>query len=190
MLLYNSLKIKDYKKEIINYKGIWEVECPTCHAKRAFHRHGTYKRHFITIIEQCLVEDIIDILRLKCCSCGATHAILPSDIIPYDIYSYTFKILIISKVILDETPVLTIADEFTLSFQIIYYFFKNFILYLEHIIVLLRELFLWKKPNNPSLKDVLNIMIRKASLIPKAFFGKNNKILFLTRSHFKITYIS
>lgn len=190
MLLYNLLKIKNYQKEIINHKGVWDIECPSCHSKRSFHRHGTYKRYFITIEDQSLVYDILDILRLKCSSCNATHAILPGDIIPYDIYSYTFKILIISTVINDETPVLAVTDKFSLSFQAIYSFLKNFISYLDRIIVLYRELFLWKKTNNPSSKDILNIMIKETSFILKAFFEKNKTLLFLTRNHFKITYIS
>ncbi len=50
------------------------------------HRHGYYSRNVIT--RHCIRK--ISILRVKCPSCGKTHAILPSFLIPYYQYSLEF----------------------------------------------------------------------------------------------------
>jgi hypothetical protein len=60
--------------------------CNFCDYKGLMHRHGYYSRNVIT---KYTIERI-NILRVKCPSCGKTHAILPSFLIPYYQYSLDF----------------------------------------------------------------------------------------------------
>ena len=60
--------------------------CKFCGYEGLMHRHGYYSRNVIT---KYTIERI-NILRVKCPSCGKTHAILPSFLIPYYQYSLDF----------------------------------------------------------------------------------------------------
>lgn len=50
------------------------------------HRHGYYCRNVIT--KYSILKIVVS--RVKCPSCGKTHAILPSFLIPYHQYSLEF----------------------------------------------------------------------------------------------------
>ncbi|WP_369800217.1 DUF6431 domain-containing protein [Anaerosalibacter sp. Marseille-P3206] len=71
--------------------------CKFCGYEGMLHRHGYYSRNVIT--KHCIRR--ISILRVKCPSCGNTHAILPSFLIPYYQYSleFIFKCLYLSFVL-------------------------------------------------------------------------------------------
>ena len=73
---FNS-SIKDYYSFQLNL-DFSKVSCPNCKTNR-FVRWAYYKRN-ININDY---EETISILRIKCKSCGQTHAVLPSFIVPY-----------------------------------------------------------------------------------------------------------
>ena len=73
---FNS-SIKDYYSFQLNL-DLSKVSCPNCKTNR-FVRWAYYKRN-ININD---FEETISILRIKCKSCGQTHAVLPSFIVPY-----------------------------------------------------------------------------------------------------------
>lgn len=74
--------------------------CKYCDYEGMIHRHGYYSRNVIT--KHCIKR--INILRVKCPSCGKTHAILPSFLIPYYQYSFEFifECLYLSYVVKDS----------------------------------------------------------------------------------------
>ena len=63
---------------------------PKCRAIGTMRYHADYPRHFIYLSEGKTHDKIISIIRLKCDSCGATHAVLPLAAIPYLSYSICF----------------------------------------------------------------------------------------------------
>jgi predicted RNA-binding Zn-ribbon protein involved in translation (DUF1610 family) len=82
--------ITNYFKNITEYLKLGKeiyispiYGCKSCGYEGMLHRHGYYSRNVITkhYIKR------INILRVKCPSCGKTHAILPSFLIPYYQYS-------------------------------------------------------------------------------------------------------
>ena len=97
-----SVKIKDYETEILENlrggeagRGFFRCPNPDCRCDK-FYRHGTYPRYFLTVgrpetEEAAMGSDGTDpfqtvhvrILRLICAGCGMTHAVLPSDGIPF-----------------------------------------------------------------------------------------------------------
>ena len=77
------------KLEVIAYS------CPTCSCPGALVKHGYYKR---TVIING-IKQRVTILRVKCKSCGKTHALLPSFIIPYLQTSLRDAMLIINNTI-------------------------------------------------------------------------------------------
>ncbi|SHI06491.1 DUF6431 domain-containing protein [Clostridium grantii] len=56
---------------------------------------ASYKRHLVTYYNNEVRNNIITISRLICSSCGHTHAILPSVIVPYMSFSFKFTLFII-----------------------------------------------------------------------------------------------
>ena len=67
--------------------------CPYCGAPcDAFHKDGTYERDFITYHHGCVHYHRVPISCVECSSCGHSHALLPSVIIPYSSYSIQFVV--------------------------------------------------------------------------------------------------
>ena len=74
---FNSISQRSYDNLISDIQ-IHQLECPCCRHSGQMSYYGRYKRHvFISGKRPCIY-----IQRVKC-SCGRTHAILPSSIVPY-----------------------------------------------------------------------------------------------------------
>lgn len=91
------------KKTIQNYLNTVNfgvLECPNCHSNDII-KWGYYERGvlFFSNTEQYAVEyDYIKVQRVRCKSCGKTHALLPIGIIPYKQLSSEVVISIITKI--------------------------------------------------------------------------------------------
>ena len=83
--LKNITKYLNLEKEIY-ISPIYVYGCKFCGYEGMLHRHGYYSRNVIT--RHCIRR--ISILRVRCPSCGKTHAVLPSFLIPYYQYSLEF----------------------------------------------------------------------------------------------------
>lgn len=69
---------------------IASVVCPACGAPVSMKKHGYYRRSFVYMDSGRIEEQSIKIRRLRCSSCGTTHAVLPLAVIPYCVYSVVF----------------------------------------------------------------------------------------------------
>lgn len=67
-----------------------KCQCDKCGAVGNFTYHASYKRYLIKISS----SEQITIDRVKCRSCGATHALIPKDIIPYKQYAVSLVVLL------------------------------------------------------------------------------------------------
>ncbi len=72
-----NIDIKKYDK-IIDTLEVKTIKCPIC-GHCDLERHGYYSR-YINISKEKIE---MTILRVRCKSCGKTHAVLPSFIVPY-----------------------------------------------------------------------------------------------------------
>jgi transposase-like protein len=63
--------------------------CPNCGASHHWRYHSVYHKS-LTEYNGCLSDQEVTILRYKCLSCGKTHAVIPSPMIPYARYSLNF----------------------------------------------------------------------------------------------------
>ena len=82
-----SSKIKhitqnQYEK-IIQSLNFNELSCPKCNSK-GLRAHASYSRY----VDFFKRSHKIKIQRLRCSSCGSTHAVLIEDMIPYSVASY------------------------------------------------------------------------------------------------------
>lgn len=88
----NEINIFDEYMESISLK---DLICPSCGAKHALSLFASYERHLVTYDGNVTHDNIINISRYICSSCGHTHAILPPVIIPYSSFSFKFTVSII-----------------------------------------------------------------------------------------------
>lgn len=66
--------------------------CPRCGAVGNFTGHGHYFRHLV-VIGSC---ERLRVRRVRCASCGATHAVLPEGVVPYRAYSEAFVLAVLA----------------------------------------------------------------------------------------------
>lgn len=91
------------KKTIQNYLNTVNfgvLECPNCHSNDII-KWGFYERGvlFFSNTEQYTVEyDYIKVQRVRCKSCGKTHALLPMGIVPYKQLSSEIIISVINEI--------------------------------------------------------------------------------------------
>jgi hypothetical protein len=82
MITLKSVFFKSNIKKYYDYcekTDFFTFSCPSCQCPGYLVKHGYYQR---TIIINGVKKSIC-ILRIKCKSCGKTHAVLPDFIIPY-----------------------------------------------------------------------------------------------------------
>ena len=80
-------------KKIIKSLNFNELTCPGCDSKGLV-VHAYYDR-YIDIFDR---SHKVKILRLRCPSCGSTHAVLIDDMIPYSIASYNVIVEVIADI--------------------------------------------------------------------------------------------
>lgn len=112
---------KDYKEKILNNYIVFDYVCPKCGAKARFHRHGTYFR-WVTFLslEDAILFESIEILRLKCQSCNSTHSILPSEVIPFQLFSLPVVLFLCEQVLLKKDSLHHTQKKTMCSMQTIY----------------------------------------------------------------------
>ena len=84
----NTIMILEIKYEIT--ANLSNCRCDKCGAIGNFKNHSCYERFLIQILK----TEKIRIQRVKCVSCGTTHALIPKDVIPYKQYSLSLVVLL------------------------------------------------------------------------------------------------
>lgn len=86
--------------------------CPKCKTVGLFHRHAFYNRYLFNN-----TEEYITIQRVRCESCGSTHALLPDIIIPYRYFSSPFVLRLFDLYLKKHLSVSQIACALGISHQ-------------------------------------------------------------------------
>jgi C4-type Zn-finger protein len=72
-----------FENEINNFNeqlkslNIEDLECPFCGARHALSTFASYDRHLVTYENNTVHDNLVNISRCICSSCGHTHALLP-----------------------------------------------------------------------------------------------------------------
>ena len=70
--------------------------CASCVApKESLVHNGRYRRHLVFIDHDCVKDSLVEVETFRCTSCGTSHALLYSLIIPYCSYSIRFVISLV-----------------------------------------------------------------------------------------------
>lgn len=186
MIIDFTHSFKDYN-EILDFYGVWNYECPNpeCRAKQhPMRRHARYERSLVLWDTDAgrLKEERAEILRLKCCSCGSTHAVLTMDIIPFFAYSIQAFLALISLCMEEKGSVLRTEEKTGVSCQLLYRFLLIFHEYAEKLILFLRLAALWEGEGRPLESRILPLLLGKSPPWPQScFFQKFRSPLFLHR---------
>lgn len=100
--------------------------CPLCGSSGNCRIHAYYGRSIIDYSSGRRTVSDLCILRVRCDSCGHTHAILPDLIIPYSRYSLLFILQVLAEYFTRRCSVDALCEKFNLSREQIYQWLKLF----------------------------------------------------------------
>ena len=132
---------KTYDKTFYTRAYFKFTPCPACPAVGRFSLHGYYERDIIYFDDDGVVCKPMEIKRIKCASCKATHAVMPGDIIPYKVLSLFAFVHILDTFFLKKASVLKMAGAWDFSFQFIYSVIHAFRKHANNIRQYIREAF-------------------------------------------------
>lgn len=123
--------------------------CPVCGAPAdAFHKDGHYERDFICYESDAPVCHRITIFCVECSSCGHSHALEPSVIVPYSSYSIGFLLHVLYAKLTKHFPAVeALCGHFGISVSTYYRIYKRFLtdsFFLKQLTGISDVLYLWK----------------------------------------------
>ncbi len=186
MIIDFNHSFKDYD-EILNFYGVWDYECPNpvCNAKmHPMRRHAKYERGLVLWdAGSCgLKEGRMEILRLKCSSCGKTHAVLTMDMIPFLAYSMQAFLKLAAMCLEPEGSALRTEEKTGVSYQLLYRFLQIFHEYAQRLMLFLRLEALWDNRWQPLDSQIVSLLKSKPPPWPGSrFFLHFRTPLFLHR---------
>ena len=96
------------------------MACPSCGSRGNCVPHGSYRRSLIEWECGRVEYGSVEIKRVRCGSCGHTHAILPDYIIPYTTYSLPFILRVLAAHFLGIETVEQLCRRYEISPSMLY----------------------------------------------------------------------
>lgn len=94
--------------------------CPVCHAKASLSPFASYARYLVEWKDALPVTHEITVQRYQCSSCGHTHALLSSALVPYSSYSLRFILLVLREHFLGRACVQKVCERAGISVSTLY----------------------------------------------------------------------
>ena len=177
-------KYKEYNN-IIACNDYTQLMCSkiSCQKIGQFERNTSYERNCIYIKEESfsnfneitnliIIETKIIIIVLRCKACGKYHALLPTFILPYHIYSAYFIIYALVAKLIRNKNIQILLLSLNISHKLFYYWIKIFNNYINLATVVL-------KANNNDPPSVLNLIISDFEEFLSNFYNQYFFIFFL-----------
>jgi len=147
-----------YNKELYTGDYFSKTPCPKCSAIGRFKLHGSYKRFIIYFNKKKLKHKFIEIKRVRCKSCKSTHAVMPSDLIPYRMLSFYVFLYILTVCFVEKNSVIETAETLMFSFQFIYSCIYAFKLHKSRIHQYFMETMYPDSPASTSVHDIISLI--------------------------------
>ena len=94
--------------------------CPACRAKACLSPFASYTRYLVEWAGRNPATHEVTVQRYQCSSCGHTHALLPSLLVPYSSYSLRFILLVLRDYFLHRACVQKICERAGISVSTFY----------------------------------------------------------------------
>jgi len=182
MLVDFTVDCNEYFEKILNNYSIFPYRCPKCGAKHAFTRHGVYDRNICRLNNNFqIIENKMAILRLYCTSCESTHAILPRDIVPYCIYTFSCIFQILVQHFIENESILELCKKLKISWQLIYSFISRYLRFINSAVLVLRSLGCRDADTSTLIADI--IKYSKSHTFQLQYFVHTKWIFLMTKFH-------
>jgi transposase-like protein len=109
----------------------YSEQCPSCGATGKLTPYGKYSRYLVYRNKGNNIESRIWPLRFECLSCGKTHALLPSILIPYSPYSLRFILSVLIAYFERTTTVVALCEEFGIAVSTLYAWKHRLLLHMD-----------------------------------------------------------
>ena len=106
--------------EAMNAFDLHHESCPCCKAKGNLSFHDGYSRDLIVYESGRVCCHNIPIKRVMCSSCGHTHAVLPSVLVPYGSYSLLFILRVLREYFNRRCSVRALCECFSIAVSTLY----------------------------------------------------------------------
>lgn len=118
----NDIKFSDRKwfEDALKSPLSPRQQCPHCSAKGCLRAFGFYKRYLVEWDGHATVTSMIKVPRYICDSCGHTHALLPSCIVPYRSYSLRFLLIVLRSYFIRTCPVEQLCIRYGITVSMLY----------------------------------------------------------------------
>lgn len=114
-----------YRKQVKSFVPELEV-CPCCGARGRCVPFCTYQRNVVDFIDGKPQTDLLEVERVQCESCNATHAILTDTLVPYGVYSLFFILRVIGMGLSGQISVEKICEYADISVSTYYRWLHQF----------------------------------------------------------------
>lgn len=118
----NNIKISDRKwfEDAANAPLDPDQPCPHCSARGCLRLFGHYSRYLVEWDGKTQKNSTVIVPRYICDSCGHTHALLPSCLIPYKSYSLRFLLSVLRAYFIRSCPVEQICARYGITIAMLY----------------------------------------------------------------------
>ncbi len=94
--------------------------CPVCHAKARLSPFASYPRYLVEWENALPSTHEVTVQRYQCSSCGHTHALLSSALVPYSSYSLRFILLVLRDYFLGRACIQKVCGRAGISVSTLY----------------------------------------------------------------------
>ncbi len=108
--------------------------CPCCSSKGNCIIHGYYHRSIVDFQDDKPTTALLRVLRVKCTSCGHTHAVLPDFIVPYLSYGIRFILQVLAEFFSHVMTVAALCAKYAINPRVLYRWIRTFYSHKELII--------------------------------------------------------
>jgi len=97
-----------------------ESVCPNCGAKGKLKPNGSYYRHIVTYIDEKVDNKYVETRRFRCKSCKKTHALIYGVLVPYSMYTVSFKLSVLLAYYERKMTVAAICEKYRIAKSTLY----------------------------------------------------------------------
>lgn len=136
-----EIKISDQEwfNQAVRSLNLSDQTCPYCGSRGNLIPHDSYSRYMVTLENHRMETVTLCIPRVKCVSCGHTHALLPEMLIPYSSYSLRFVLTVLEDYFLHAHTVEQICETYQIVHSTLYVFRKLFLSHKQLILGILND---------------------------------------------------
>lgn len=136
-----EIKISDQEwfDQAVASRNLSAQSCPYCNSKGNLIPHDSYSRYMVTLKDNRPVTAILCVPRVKCTSCGHTHALLPEMLVPYSSYSLRFILTVLKAYFLHLHTVEEICETYQIAHSTLYAFRSLFLSHKQLILGALND---------------------------------------------------